>query len=1104
MQERSTQPSRDETLSFCWSTIGEEPGEAPAETTADYVFAVGDLLEDRYRLVSVLGHGAMGQVFLAQDTRLNRRVAIKVISYRFDLPPDTEVAEKRLAEEAKLGASLQHPNIAAVLDFGFAEGLSFTVFEFVEGETLRQIAHKRQRLPLAELRPIVGQLARALDYAHAKGIVHRDLKPENVCATISGQFKVLDLGLARNLLHTSSPQRYSGTPSYSSPEQASCQPIDGRSDQYSLAILTYELLTGSRPFKANKWAEMLLHQIRTPVTDPRELGVALEDDVVQAMFRALSKNPDERFATCQEFAKAIGDTSGPTSPVVNIKEEERFSFYLCHAPEDSIVASKLAQGLEEERFSCWLYQRDALPGVSLNQQAKAAMTRCNCALILISRAFVDKPLLVEEIAQIHQLGRVLFPVLIDMSQEEFDAQKNVWRSMLGPSVLVPMSSLEDLRPTIERIVNGAEAAGIERQLPKASTPLAPSLPLAGRIWATDANQIDILDLERVVFRTEVIDDFLHRRNKNFLSASKGLGKTLLLTYKRHLLTQNSKQTMKTIPEGRPYLDFMSELRTLSEKYQRPLSDLNTTKRLWSAALRISAISHHDQLIHAEEAFELEACPQRIRRWILGAKIQPTVVFKELTSLRVSELNRFIDDTENFLDQKMRGIHSGTSIFVDKVDQAIRQLPRQAWINVQAGLIEAAWEMMNANSHLRIFATIREEAFVNYESDVKSNLFGATTRLQYSENELAQMMDQLAACYEGSRGFRDFVGLNVIRHAKRPDPEDSFQFLRRHTFGRPRDLVAMCSELSAKRSSLSEDRFRQTVYETSATSLVSNVFDEVRVFMTCLHVREDRLRFLASIPQNVLTRQEAIEICEQFNGLEPGTLQTLGEDSAYIYHPFRDLFLAGLLGVIEEDLETGHSHQKFRQPNDVLQDVGFELPESDFYLIHSALNSFIDQLRSQRRYQIFQQVVIGHGLRWDEYYGMFCEAEKQISDLGYEHSAGSSSVAGAGTHVVTHKSRPIGRALYREHARLENAPCRLTRHGRATLLVRRTFRTLHRPQPQLVANLFDTNRDSANGIFCRRTCRWRLAVSLRTWGTSSKTPETRPPVAWLPRYLQRVD
>jgi hypothetical protein len=666
----------------------------------------------------------------------------------------------------------------------------------------------------------------------------------------------------------------------------------------------------------------------------------------------------------------------------------------------------LAGGLEARDYSCWVYQRDALPGVSLRQQVRSVMARCPGVLVLISRAFLQAPGLIDELAHAHQMGRVFFSLLVDLSPEEFDSQKAIWRSMLGPGGLLPLSGKQGVEDMVERLVAGAKSVGIPCQQGERPTAAAMPARLAGRSWATDANQIDIDDLERVAFRTDVINDFLQSENKTFLSATKGLGKTLLLTYKRSLLTSadRSKNAVTKIPEGRPYLDFMTELRSLSERYHTPLASLNTTKRLWNAALRISVLSHHDRLIAEDEEFELAAFPRRVRRWLGGVKVQPTVVFKELTSIPVSELNRVVDETENFLDQKMRAIHSGAYLFIDKVDQAVRQLPRQAWINVQAGLIEAAWEMMNANSHIRIFATIREEAFANYESDVKSNLFGATTRLQYSEDELASMLDQLANCYEGSRNFREFLGLNVTRHPQRPDPEDSYQFVRRHTFGRPRDLVAMASAMSAKRASLSEDRFRKTVYETSAMSLVSNIFDEVHVFLTCLNDRDQRQRFLAGIPRNVLDQGEAIAVCEQFNGLEPGVIQHIGDESGDIHHPFRDLYLAGLLGVVEVDHETGNLMQRFRQPHDVLHDVGFELPESDYYLIHPALNSFIGQHRTANPYYVFRHTLLGHGQVWEPYYGLFCEVEKQLTpDLGTDILASGYGLLGQiHTHLKSNR------------------------------------------------------------------------------------------------------
>ncbi len=974
--------------------------------------SVGNRLDDRYRITAKLGRGGMGQVFVAHDERLDRQVAIKVLYH------DRDVSDvgKELEAEARMGASLQHPNIAAVYDFGFSGNQSFTVFEYVDGKTLRQVLEHRGTIPLEETKLIIGQLGRALDYAHSKGIIHRDLKPENACSTGDGLFKVLDLGLARDARQELTSGIYSGTPSYSSPEQASCQAIDGRADQYSLGVICYELLTGVRPFQAPTAAEMLLQQIRTPPKNPREINSDIPEDVAEAIMRSLAKNPDERFATCQEFASSIGDASFlDANPVVGISASERVSFYICHTAADSITAGLLCEGLERSHFSCWVYQRDALPAVPLSQQIRSVLSRCHAVLVLISRASLQSPELISELSQAHQTGRVLFPLLLDLTSEEFDAHKTAWRPMFGPGRLLQLQGrdADALDDMIRRLASGAEALGIQRRPPKKSKDPSEATRMTGRSWATDANQIDIQDLHRVVFRTEIIDDFLRSDNKTFLSATKGLGKTLLLTFKRRLLASEDslKRNVTMIPEGRPYLDFMTELRLLSVRYHQPLANLNTTKRLWSAAFRISVLSHQSGVIREDETFELDRFPQRIRRWISGIKVQPTVVFKELTSTPVSDLNRLIDETENFLDQKMRSIHGGTFVFVDKVDQAVRQLPRQAWVNVQAGLIEAAWEMMNANSHIRIFATIREEAFANYESDVKSNLFGATTRLHYSEHELSSILDQLAKCYEGSNSFRQFIGLNVTRHAQRPDPEDSYQFVRRHTFGRPRDLVAMASAMASKRRSLSEDQFRKTVHETAATSLVSNIFDEMQVFLSCLNDRENRQRFLAEIPRNVLTRDESIRVCEQFNDLAPGTLKHIADESTDIHHPFRDLYLAGLLGVVEVDHDTGKPTQRFRQPQDVFQDVGFELPDSDFYLIHPALNTYISQHRTRNPYYVHHQVLLGHGQIWESYYGLFCEVEKQLqADLAPEVLAAGHRLLGI-AHTQLKSNLPHAGSLY---------------------------------------------------------------------------------------------
>lgn len=944
-------------------------------------FEVGLTIADRYRLQDLLGDGAMGRVFLARDLRLDRPVAVKVVLHNRDV----ENLEAILQREARLGASLSHPGIAAVYDFGFHDGKSFTVFEYIEGETLRSLLHRRGKLPLDEALPIIRDLAAALDFAHARGVVHRDLKPENICLTRGGEFKILDLGLARDIAHDVETGTYSGTPAYSSPEQAECRMTDGKSDQYALGLIVFEMLSGRQAFSATDPWQLLRQQIEAPPPRIRDLLGDFPDRAERVLLRALHKQRAERFATCQEFAQdlASGVRAGSSRHVVSTSVEDRIGFYLAHVAEESLLARNLAHALRQQKYSTWYYGRDALPGIPFTTQSRKAIERSQAMVLLVSHPALRSRDFERELEYAYDIGRPLLPLLIDLSREEFEELAPAWRRMLGISPIVEFRRAEGMASLMSRLAGAAESLSIPKSAELADAGLPAAVRCSGPIWATDANQIDIHDLDRVLFRNETIDDFLSRKHRHFVSASKGFGKTLLLTYKRRQLALAGDASAVTlVPEGRPYLDFMSEMRSLSANYEKPLSDLSTTKRLWSAAFRISALSHYPGVIQAEDEVELRAFPTRMQGWLRGGKIQPTVVFKEATALRVSELNQWIDRTENFLDQKMRQIHGATCFFVDKVDQAIRHLSRDAWIAIQAGLIEAAWEMMNANSHLKIYATIRQEAFSNYESDIKSNLFAATTSLNYTDEEIHALLDQLARCYEGCDSFTDFLGLNVLRHGRRPIPEDSFQYVRRHTCGRPRDLVAIASEISSKRSRMSERRLREVVQQTSSHVVVANIFEEVRVFLSCLDDRESRMRFLAAIPGNILEKRDAIRVCEQFNGLEAGTLTHFGEDSSEIFHPFRDLYFAGLLGVVESDLEHGVQRQRFRRPHDSLAQANSELPASDVFFLHPALDTFIRSQRTRTRFIQCQHIPVGDGLAWEPYDVKVLQIEKHLAMVNH--------------------------------------------------------------------------------------------------------------------------
>jgi serine/threonine protein kinase len=301
-------PTADVSLGYVVVTSdGRVNSRAPSDESAGQgtAFAPGQVLQDRYVLVKELGQGGMGEVFLGRDRRLDRPVAVKIIRPLLGDGPDKGQYEQAFAEEARLGANLTHPAIATVFDFGCHQGRPFTVFEYIPGETLGELLRRRGRLPLEEVRLIIGPLAQALDFAHGRHIVHRDLKPANIRATAQGQFKILDLGLAKEF-RRQSDWDFAGTPAYATPEQAANLPCDGRTDQYALAHVAFELLTGRRLFE-DRHVPILLRKHRSlNPPSPGQFVPGLPDAVSAALERALRKDPDQRFPSCEDFAVALG------------------------------------------------------------------------------------------------------------------------------------------------------------------------------------------------------------------------------------------------------------------------------------------------------------------------------------------------------------------------------------------------------------------------------------------------------------------------------------------------------------------------------------------------------------------------------------------------------------------------------------------------------------------------------------------------------------------------------------------------------------------------------------------------------------------------------
>ena len=290
-------------------------------------FAVGDLV----------GRGGFAEVFSVRDLRLKRDLAVKVLS------PELVVNAPMLARfrrEAEAVAALRHPSIVPIYDIGESGGIAYIVMPLIQGETLRKRIDREGRVAIPEVRRILREIAGALHIAHEAGLVHRDIKPENVM--LEGprqQVLVMDFGIAKALDPESTGMTSSGlivgTPHYMSPEQASGDAVDGRSDEYSLAVLGYRMVTGTHPFEGETARALLYKQVFETAAPARDRFPDIPQALSDALHRGMAKDPDDRFASIEDFAAAIA--------------VEDTAEYLVRASSTKAAAKALAARVEEKK-----------------------------------------------------------------------------------------------------------------------------------------------------------------------------------------------------------------------------------------------------------------------------------------------------------------------------------------------------------------------------------------------------------------------------------------------------------------------------------------------------------------------------------------------------------------------------------------------------------------------------------------------------------------------------------------------------------------------------------------------------------------------------------
>ncbi|MFO0942244.1 MAG: toll/interleukin-1 receptor domain-containing protein [Pirellulales bacterium] len=629
--------------------------------------------------------------------------------------------------------------------------------------------------------------------------------------------------------------------------------------------------------------------------------------------------------------------------------------FIAHAQEQFPIVSMLASDLESSGCKCWYYEHHSHAGQSYLVQIHQAICECDVVIVLVSSKSIESKHVTREIEIAYSKDKPCLPIYVDVSATQMENRQPLWATVFGTAVHINMTGahiqavldkIEDAIVTLTK--NRHEKQPLRRGSRKIQLKSTPN-------WAADASLIDPEDISLLVTRTEIVNEYLKSNQKLFVCGSKGVGKTLLLKYKRHQMTSNERSSALLIPVDRPYLDMMTDLPNLTKSHINFLSELRHAKRLWAFSIRLSVISHFKQL--ADEVLRLgrSQVTDQMQYWLQRSPVEPSVVFKHMLNRQVSSINSVIDKLDWVLDHAVRNINQSACVFIDKVDQGINCLPKEAWCSVQCGLLEASWDFSSTNAHLKVFGSIREEAFANYQSVIKANVQSCLVRLQYSRADLRKVIDSLTSTYEGVPEFSEFVGLSTVRNTRADIVEESFEYLSRHSVGRPRDLVHMCSSLSEFPETLTESRFRKIVNDESANNVVGNLFEEMSAFLNCLKDTDERSKFFELLPYNLLLTDEIASILTKL------------EMEGITSNPFLELWNCGLLGIIEEN-NVGQSDgciQSFKQASEPFRFTSRALPASRYYLLHPSLQMLVKRQRGNDGYSVFRFVIVGQECSWHQ-------------------------------------------------------------------------------------------------------------------------------------------
>lgn len=468
-------------------------------------------------------------------------------------------------------------------------------------------------------------------------------------------------------------------------------------------------------------------------------------------------------------------------------------------------------------------------------------------------------------------------------------------------------------------------------------------------WVTEGDDINPEQIGELLFNNASIDEFLKSDSKKFVVASKGIGKTLLLKRKRFILEKRYASSCVFIPTNKPYLDFANEdLAFLAKNEIGILSDVKTTKMIWQISLiasvfnyvkrRNNSIVFNDVSLFPKWFMDIvnsESVRNPCHNFVIIIRSAPNV------SSIVVDLKKYYT---NIVNSCRDSIGDSIYIFIDRIDQALRDTPKEYWIAMQAGLLEAAWDLNRINKHIKTYCSIRQEAYDNAPSFVHVSISGNVSLISYTKEELVEMINQLSHYYDG-KPFSSLLGMKGFEHPKTGYYESVEDYIIRHTLYRPRDFVAIIGKFN-KNKKITQKQFRKVVNEQSTLEIANNIFEENNAFLKSLKKEDDRAFFYSLIPYNVMSKSTMIKVCAKFNRKRK-CLQDGCSFPNKCAHPFSELYNLGLLGIVDMDnvLDKDRQKQQFKKPDNIKDFDENSLPmNSEYYFIHPCLNDNIKKMR----------------------------------------------------------------------------------------------------------------------------------------------------------------